>query len=177
MISNSGGSFLFQSQDHLSLPPPHLKLVLVDESPAPMLAVLSKCKVPSCFSHTLISSLCSRVAELGGGGGGGARRAAPQFLTFAHRCFARIIGCSAASFVSPPNHISVLSPLFVPFMYLAHSCCVRFLWALSKWFESLTCGFDLQPGIGQIFLKFGLATTVCPLLVSPLCWTSNGSFN
>ena len=125
------------------------------------------------FSYLGVSSLCSRVTEPGGLGG----LPPNSCMTFARRRFARIISSSAASCVSPPNHISVLSPLFVPFMYLAHSCCVRFLWALSKWFESLTCGFDLQPGIGPIFLKFGLATTVCLLLASPLCWTSNGSFN
>ena len=44
-------------------------------------------------------------------GGGGARGAlAPQFLTFARRCFARRIGCFVASRASPPNHIFFIPP-------------------------------------------------------------------
>ena len=39
-------------------------------------------------------------------------------------------------------------------MYSLRSNGVTFLCLLSKWFDSFTCGFEVQPSIGQTFLQF-----------------------
>ena len=46
----------------------------------------------------------------------------PQFLTFARRHFAWIIGCSQPLTPAPPNHISVPLPLYLYVHTVAHPC-------------------------------------------------------
>ena len=53
--------------------------------------------------------------------------------------------------------------------------------SLCAWFNNFTCGLDLQPLIGQIFLQIlflsGFATTgFLALVARSLCWTNHGSF-
>ena len=65
------------------------------------------------INNTVHSS--PRAAELEGLGG--LYPPPPQFLTFTHGHFARIVGCFAASHTSPPNQIFVLPPLFQSISY------------------------------------------------------------